>query len=212
MIKHLREPMNGLTHFIPAMLSVVGIVILLAKAVELSDPYRIVSYSIFGAGLFALYLMSTLYHWLPLSFEKVRLLRRLDHMMIFVLIAATYTPICLIPLRGGWGWSLFGTVWGLAVVGIFLKIFWINAPRWLSTGIYLGMGWIALVALWPMINNMSLQALLLLLAGGIFYSLGAVIYALKKPVLVPNILGFHEIFHIFVALGSFMHFLLIYNI
>ncbi|WP_211206151.1 PAQR family membrane homeostasis protein TrhA [Flexistipes sinusarabici] len=107
MIRKLREPMNGLTHFVPAVLSVAGIVILLVKAIELSDPYRIVSYSIFGAGLFALYLMSTLYHWLPASFEKVRLLRRLDHMMIFVLIAATYTPICLIPLRGGWGVESF---------------------------------------------------------------------------------------------------------
>lgn len=212
MTKYLREPMNGLTHFIPAVLSIIGIVFLLMKAVELSDPYRIVSYSVFGAGLFLLYLMSTLYHWLLLDTQKIKILRRLDHMMIFVLIAATYTPICLIPLRGGWGWSLFATVWAMATVGIFLKIFWMNAPRWLSTGIYLGMGWIALIALWPMINNMSLQSLLLLLAGGIFYSLGAVIYALKKPVLIPNILGFHEIFHICVAMGSFMHFLVIYSI
>jgi len=212
MIKYLREPMNGFTHFIPAVFSVVGLVLLLDKALAYMDPYRIVSYTVFGVGLFLLYLMSTLYHWLPLNEKKVRLLRRLDHMMIFVLIAATYTPLCLISLRGGWGWSLLGVVWTFAFVGIFIKIFWMNASRWVSTSIYLIMGWIAVFAIWPMLNVLNTSELLLLLAGGMFYSVGAVIYALKKPVIVSGFLGFHEIFHVFVALGSFAHFLVIYSI
>jgi hemolysin III len=204
--------MNGFTHFIPAVFSVVGLVLLLDKALAYMDPYRIVSYTVFGVGLFLLYLMSTLYHWLPLNEKKVRLLRRLDHMMIFVLIAATYTPLCLISLRGGWGWSLLGVVWTFAFVGIFIKIFWMNASRWVSTSIYLIMGWIAVFAIWPMLNVLNTSELLLLLAGGMFYSVGAVIYALKKPVIVSGFLGFHEIFHVFVALGSFAHFLVIYSI
>lgn len=212
MFKYLREPMNGFTHFIPAVFSILGLVLLLDKALYHMDPYRIVSYTVFGLGLFLLYLMSTLYHWLPLNEKKVKLLRRLDHIMIFVLIAATYTPLCLISLRGVWGWSLFGVVWAFAIVGIFIKIFWMNVSRWVSTSLYLIMGWIAVVAIWPLLNVLQSSELMLLVAGGMFYTVGAVIYALKKPVILSGFLGFHEIFHIFVALGSFAHFLLIYSI
>ncbi len=204
--------MNGFTHFIPAVFSILGLVLLLDKALYHMDPYRIVSYTVFGLGLFLLYLMSTLYHWLPLNEKKVKLLRRLDHIMIFVLIAATYTPLCLISLRGVWGWSLFGVVWAFAIVGIFIKIFWMNVSRWVSTSLYLIMGWIAVVAIWPLLNVLQSSELMLLVAGGMFYTVGAVIYALKKPVILSGFLGFHEIFHIFVALGSFAHFLLIYSI
>lgn len=204
--------MNGFTHFIPAVFSIVGLVLLLDKALYHMDPYRIVSYTVFGVGLFLLYLMSTLYHWLPVNDKKVKLLRRLDHIMIFVLIAATYTPLCLISLRGAWGWSLFGVVWTFAIGGIFIKIFWMNVSRWISTSLYLIMGWIAVVAIWPLVNVLQGSELMLLVAGGMFYTVGAVIYALKKPVIISGFLGFHEIFHIFVAMGSFAHFLLIYNI
>lgn len=212
MSRYLREPMNGFTHFIPAVFSIVGLVLLLDKALYHMDPYRIVSYTVFGVGLFLLYLMSTLYHWLPVNDKKVKLLRRLDHIMIFVLIAATYTPLCLISLRGAWGWSLFGVVWTFAIGGIFIKIFWMNVSRWISTSLYLIMGWIAVVAIWPLVNVLQGSELMLLVAGGMFYTVGAVIYALKKPVIISGFLGFHEIFHIFVAMGSFAHFLLIYNI
>lgn len=158
-----------------------------------------------------LYTASTLYHWLPFSEKGIRRLRKFDHMMIFILIAVTYTPICLIPLRGAWGWSLFGSVWGLATLGIFLKFFWLQAPRWFSTMVYIIMGWLALVAVWPLIHALQPGGLVWLLMGGIFYTMGALIYAVKKPNPWPGFVGFHEIFHVFVMLGSFSHFWLMYN-
>jgi hemolysin III len=141
----------------------------------------------------------------------VRHLRRIDHMMIFLLIAASYTPVCLILLKGGWGWSLFGCIWGFAVLGILLKVFWLQAPRWLYTVVYIVMGWLAIVALWPLAKVLSLGGFLWLFAGGLFYTFGAVIYATKKPNPWPKVIGFHEIFHVFVMLGSFSHFWLMYR-
>ena len=141
----VKDPISGLTHCIGACLAIVGLVLLVCKASLAGTAWHIVSFSIFGAGMIFLYTASTLYHWLPLSDKGTLLFRKIDHMMIFVLIAATYTPVCLIPLRGGWGWSIFGLIWGLAIAGIFIKFFWIKAPRWLSTSIYIGMGWMAIV-------------------------------------------------------------------
>jgi hemolysin III len=130
--------------------------------------------------------------------------------MIFFYIAATYTPICLIPLRGPWGWSLFGVVWGIALGGIVMKIFWLSAPRWLSTSIYLAMGWLVLVGIYPLAKAMSPASLAWLVAGGLVYSLGAVIYAVKWPDPLPRRFGFHEIFHLFVIGGSACHYVLMY--
>ena len=136
-------------------------------------------------------------------------------LMIYFLIAGTYTPICLGPLRGGWGWSIFGVVWGLAILGLFLTIFWIKAPRWLTTGIYLGMGWIVIIAIYPIIvifrDLNALGSLLWLLAGGIFYTIGGILYGLKWPKLKNKYFSFHEIFHIFIMLGSFCHFWFIFR-
>lgn len=158
-------------------------------------------------GLILLYTFSSLYHLLNVSEKATRVLRKFDHIMIYILIASTYTPICLGPLRGGWGWSIFGIVWGLAIIGTVLTATWINAPRWLTTGIYLAMGWTVIIAIYPMISIFNslgaLSSLLWLLAGGIFYTIGAVIYGLKWPPLKNKYFGFHEIFHIFVMLGSF---------
>ncbi len=158
-------------------------------------------------GLILLYTFSSLYHLLNVGEKTTRVLRKFDHIMIYILIASTYTPICLGPLRGGWGWSIFGIVWGLAIVGIVLTATWINAPRWLTTGIYLAMGWTVIIAVYPMItifnSRDALSSLWWLLAGGIFYTFGAVIYGLKWPHLKNKYFGFHEIFHIFVILGSF---------
>lgn len=207
----LRDPMSGLTHCIGALLAVFGTILLILRSVSPVLPWHVVSFSVFGGAMILLYTASTLYHWLPLSEKGTRVLRRVDHSMIFFYIAATYTPICLIPLRGGWGWSLFGVVWGLAVAGIVLKIFWINAPRWLSTGLFLGMGWMVLVGVYPLVLNLSRGALLWLTAGGLLYSIGAVIYALKRPDPWPGFFGFHEIFHIFVMAGSFCHFMVMYR-
>jgi len=207
----LRDPMSGLTHCIGALLAVFGTVLLVLRSVSPILPWHIVTFSIFGGAMVLLYTASTLYHWLPLSEKGVRILRRVDHSMIFLYIAATYTPICLIPLRGGWGWSLFGCAWGLAVVGIFFKIFWLNAPRWLSTGIFLGMGWMVLVAVYPLVVALPTGALIWLVVGGVLYSLGAVIYALKRPNPFPDFFGFHEIFHVVVMVASFCHFMVMYR-
>lgn len=202
--------MSGLTHFIGALLAIAGLVVLLLRKVPELTVSHIVSFSIFGGAMILLYTFSTLYHWLPLKKSASDILRKIDHIMIFVFIAATYTPICLVTLGGGWGWSLFGSVWGLTVAGFLLKIFWMNAPRWLYTAIYVLMGWIIVIGIWPLIKSLALGGLLWLVAGGLFYTLGAVIYGRKKPDPWPNFFGFHEIFHVFVMLGSFAHFMLMY--
>jgi hemolysin III len=187
----------------------VGAVLLLARVASPAMPWHIVTFAVFGTAMVMLYTASTLYHWLPLSEAGVRLWRRIDHCMIFVYIAATYTPICLIPLRGPWGWSLFGSVWALALAGIFVKVFWLHAPRWLSTGLYLGMGWMVIVGVYPLVVSLPAGALWWLLAGGLFYTVGAVVYASRWPNVARHF-GFHELFHVFVMAGSFCHFLVMY--
>ncbi len=208
-MKKVKDPVSGFTHLIGAILSIVGLVFLIIIPAFYSNEkaWDIVSFTIFGVGLILLYTFSSLYHLLNVGQTATNVLRKFDHIMIYVLIASTYTPICLGPLRGGWGWSIFGIVWGLAIIGIILTATWINAPRWLTTGIYLAMGWTVIIAVYPMITTFSklgaLASLLWLLAGGIFYTIGAVIYGLKWPHLKNKYFGFHEIFHVFVMLGSF---------
>ncbi len=206
MKKILRDPISGFTHFVGFGLSVWALVMMLLRPYNTAMSYT--SLSIFGAGMILLYLFSTLYHWLPLREKGVRVFRKIDHIMIFVFIAATYTPICLLTLRGAWGWSLFGVCWGIVLGGVVLKIFWLTAPRWLYTGIYLAMGWIVVIVSRPIVVNMPSGGLYLLALGGLFYSLGAVIYATKKPSF--RFFNFHDIWHIFVMLGSFSHFYMIY--
>lgn len=207
-LKHFREPMNGLTHFLGIILAIIGTILLILQSTSPLNPLHIITFSIFGAGLFLLYTASTCYHWLNLSKKGLEQLRRIDHMMIFVLIAATYTPVCLIGLKGTWGWSILGATWGIAVLGIGVKVFWFNAPRWLSTSLYIAAGWMVIVAIWPLVQNLSLGALSWLLTGGIFYTIGAVIYGLKKPNLFPKVLGFHELFHLFILAGSISHWIM----
>lgn len=169
------------------------------------QPTAIVSFSIFGFALFALYTTSSVYHALSISERATKVLKRIDHMMIFVLIAGTYTPICLGPLFGVWGISLLCVVWGMALAGVFLKIFWIGAPRWLSTGIYVCMGWSVVVAFYPLIKSVPPLGVVLLASGGMLYTVGAVIYACKWPKTKFKYFGFHEIFHLFVMAGTIMH-------
>lgn len=210
MVLSLRDPISGLTHLIGALLAVLATVLLILRSVNPAMPWHIVTFSIFGGGMILLYTASTLYHWLPVSEKWIQVLRRVDHSMIFFYIAATYTPICLIPLRGPWGWSIFGVIWGLALGGIGMKIFWLHAPRWFSTAIYLAMGWLVLVGIYPLVQNLSAGAIAWLVAGGVVYSMGAVIYALKWPNPIPKRFGFHEIFHLFVIGGSACHFVVMY--
>lgn len=210
-INNLREPMNGFTHFIGIVLSIIGTIFLINSSLNPYNLNHLIAFSIFGLGLILLYTTSTLYHWLKLSDAGILRMRKADHIMIFINIAATYTPVCMIALKNNLGWTLLFIIWSIALAGILIKIFWIQAPRWLSTTIYVLMGWMAIVVIIPLIEVLQVQALVWLLIGGVFFTTGAIIYALKKPDPYPGILGFHEIFHLFVLLGSFSHFWMIYK-
>jgi hemolysin III len=200
----VKEPFSCFSHLLGVLLAVPGLVWLVLQSH--GEPWRTVGFSIYGASLILLYSASTLYHWLPLSPRKEDLLRRFDHVAIYLLIAGTYTPVCLVTLRGGWGWSLFVVVWGLALAGSAVKLFFRHLPRWLTTALYVGMGWMAVIAFVPLLQTLPVAAFNWLLAGGIFYTLGALIYAAQRPDPFPDVFGFHDIFHVFVLAGSFFHF------
>ena len=209
--KHgVRDLVSGLTHCVGAGLSLIGLIFLIIWAALYGTAMHVVTFTIFGVGLTLLYLFSTLYHWLNISERGIRVFRKFDHTMIYILIAATYTPVCLCAIKGGLGWLLFGVVWFAAVCGTVLSSVWINAPRWLTTIIYVAMGWVVVFAVKPLIEtftNKSLtEGLYWLLAGGIMYTIGGIIYWLKWPKIKWKDIGFHEIFHIFVMLGSSCHY------
>jgi len=206
MKKRLREPVSGLTHLAGVLLALVALIVLLVTAADAGRVDQLVAFGIFGFSLIALYAASALYHLLPLSPPAVARLRRLDHMTIFILIAGTYTPICLLALDGGWRAVLLGLVWTLALCGVVLKLLWMDAPRWLSVGLYLAMGWLAVVAASAIFRALPAGGIAWILGGGLVYSAGALIYGLKRPNLVPGIFGFHELWHLFVMAGSACHF------
>lgn len=206
----LREPINALTHALGVLLGAAGLVLLLVLAD--GDPLRTASAIVYGVSLIVLYLASTLLHALRVGARTLRALRIFDHAAIFVLIAGSYTPLTLVTLQernGTLGWSLFGVVWGLAVLGVVFKLVWIGAPRWISTGLYLLLGWLAVLAIGPLIAALPAAALGWLLAGGLAYSVGAVVYATRRPDPIPRVFGYHEIWHLFVLAGSACHFVLI---
>ena len=206
----LREPINGLTHFLGAALSIFGLVVLLVIAIENGSVRQIVGFSIFGTSLVAMYCASAFYHSLRLSDNAVAHMRRIDHMMIYVLIAGSYTPVCLVLLRGTLGNALLVAVWILAALGVFQTIVWMSAPQWLSTVLYIGMGWIAVVLIKPLMASAPIGFFFWLLAGGIIYTLGAVIHATKWPRTAAGstsrLFGSHEIWHLCVMGGSFAHY------
>lgn len=206
MFARLREPASALTHLVGAVLSVVGLVTLVYQATVYGTIWHVVSFSVFGISLILLYTASTLYHSLRVSPKATLTLRRVDHMMIFMLIAGTYTPFCLLPLRGALGWWLFGTVWGCAVLGMSVKIFWMKAPRWLYTGFYILMGWLVVLAIGPFKEQVDPVTLTWLGVGGLLYTIGAVFYVVKWPNPWPGRFGFHEVWHLFVMGGSVAHF------
>jgi hemolysin III len=207
--RYFREPVNSLTHLVGALLSLVGLVVLLVLAA--GEPWRTVSFAIYGTTLVLLYTASTLLHSLHVGARAQRRLRLFDHAAIFLLIAGSYTPITLVTLQqgsGAWGWTLFALVWGIAVLGVVFKLVWLEAPRWLSTGLYLLMGWLALLAIVPITRALPPGGLFWLLLGGLFYSVGAVVYGLKRPNWLPGVFGYHELWHLFVLAGSISHFLM----
>lgn len=213
MKSYIREPINAFTHLGGAVLFLIATIILLILGA--STPAFtlnfIVSVIIFGLSLVLLYTTSGIYH-LVIAKETVLLkLKKLDHSMIFILIAGSYTPFCLLSLSGAWKWSILSVVWTVAILGITSKILWIDMPRRLSTLLYIGMGWIALFALKPLYDSLTLVSFLLLVLGGVMYTIGGVIYAIKKPNISKSF-GFHELFHIFCILGSACHYLSVLNI
>ncbi|BDF70036.1 hemolysin III [Oscillospiraceae bacterium] len=209
------RPGSALTHGAGAALGVLGTVLLLLRAVQLGcGTWHLVSFAIYGCSMIGLYTASTLYHCLNTPVKGRIALRKYDHASIYLLIAGTYTPICLVPLRtfGAWGWALFGVVWALALAGITLAILWIMAPRWLTAGLYLFMGWMAVFALYPLSRVLPAAGFFWLFLGGVFYTVGGVLYAVKWPGRNNPRFGCHEIFHVFIVLGSVCHFLLMYRV
>lgn len=207
--RYVKEPVNSFSHLVGVFLSIAAMVVLIVLSVP--DPWRIVSFTIYGASGIVLFTASTLLHTIIASERVEYVLRRFDHSAIFIYIAGCYTPIALVSLRPEhpvWAWVLFGSVWALAVAGTIFKVFWFTAPRWLSTALYLGMGWIAVLAISPMLSVLGLGAILWLAAGGLFYTVGAVIYALRWPDFRPGIFGYHELWHFFVLAGSICHFMM----
>ena len=202
---HLREPVSCLTHFAAFLASIPVTAVLVYKALEQGDAVKTFSFIIFGASLLLLYGASALYHGKNAEPKTIEFLRRIDHMMIFVLIAGTYTPVCLVNLSASCGKILLYVIWGMATAGILVKIFWLNAPRFLSTSFYVIMGWAAVFAFYPLSKAVPMSGIILLILGGVTYTIGAVIYALKKPGMQFGCFGFHEIFHLFVMGGSLFH-------
>lgn len=202
----IQDPVSALTHMIAFVACIPILCVLVTISAIKFSWVHVVSFAIFGASLLFLYGASTVYHIIPLAYEKARrICRKIDHMMIFVLIAGTYTPVCLVTLRGVWGYSLLAVIWGAAIIGIVLKSCVKDLNRWVSTVLYITMGWAAVFVLYPLYIATSIGAIILLVAGGLMYTIGGVIYALKWPKLNLRFFGFHEIFHLFVIAGTVFH-------
>lgn len=210
--KHLQDPGSAITHFIGMLMAIFAAVPLLIKAAREPDHIYLISLTIYALSLILLYAASTTYHTFDLSEKANTILKKIDHMMIFILIAGSYTPICLITLKGRTGVILLSLVWGIALVGIILKAFWVFCPKWVSSILYIGMGWTCVLAFTQILNALSPAAFGWLLAGGIIYTIGGIIYALKLPIFNNRHKNFgsHEIFHLFVMGGSMCHFIVMY--
>ena len=208
----IREPGSAITHYIGMLLSLIAAAPLLVKAEISGIPSALTAMGIFILTMILLYAASTVYHTLDVKAGVLKVFRKLDHMMIFVLIAGTYTPICLLVLKGRVGMIMLALVWGIAVVGMVLKAFWVTCPKWFSSIIYIAMGWICLLVFPTLLRDLKTPAFLLLLAGGILYTVGGVVYALRLQAFncVHKYFGSHEIFHLFVMAGSFCHFVVMY--
>lgn len=207
-----KDPISALTHFIACIASVLAMPWLLIEASEhLHDRLSLLSVSVFMLSMVFLYGASTAYHTFRLSAESEKVLRKLDHAMIYVLIAGSYTPICFLALREAGGTELLGAVWLITVAGICLTMFWVHCPKWVSSSIYIGMGWLCLTAFSGILHSLPIASFLWLLIGGVLYTAGGVIYALRLP-LFPKTPGFgaHELFHLFVMAGSFCHYICVF--
>ncbi|MFV0529725.1 MAG: PAQR family membrane homeostasis protein TrhA [Lachnospiraceae bacterium] len=212
MLSKIKDPGSAITHGIALLLSIIGAFPLLARASQMPGLLHVVSMSIYIFSMILLYAASTNYHTIDYSENVNMTLKKIDHSMISVMIAGSYTPICLIVLHGKLGYILFAIVWATALLGIAFKLFWVTCPRWVSSVLYIGMGWLCILAFIPLFRALPAAAFGLLLAGGILYTVGGIIYALKIPWFDDQFkhFGLHEIFHVFVMLGSILHYLLMY--
>ena len=210
--EHVKDPGSAITHFIGMLIAIFAAIPLLIMAAHEPDRIYIISIAVYALSLILLYAASTTYHTFDRSKKVNTILKKIDHMMISVLIAGSYTPICLLVLKGRTGILLLSIVWGIAIAGILMKAFWINCPKWVSSVLYIGMGWTCVLAFTQILNSMSPAAFGWLLAGGLIYTIGGVIYALKLPLFnrKHQYFGSHEILHLFVMGGSACHFIVMY--
>ena len=212
---HIKDPGSAITHFIAMVLSVLAATPLLIKAYRDTGNFSLtwLSLAIFIISMILLYAASTIYHTLDISPKVNKLLRKIDHMMIFILIAGTYTPVCMVVLGDRTGWMLLALVWSIAIMGITIKACWITCPKWFSSLLYIAMGWVCVLAFTKIVRALPSTAFGWLLAGGIIYTVGGVIYALKLPIFNSRHQNFgsHEIFHLFVMGGSLCHYIMMYQ-
>lgn len=211
---HPKDPGSAITHFIGMLMAIFAAVPLLIRAYRHHEPIYLLSVTVFMLSMVLLYAASTVYHTFDISDRVNRILRKIDHSMISVLIAGSYTPVCLLVLKGRTGMVLCATVWAVAIAGILVKIFWITCPKWFSSVLYIGMGWLCVLAFTQLLNALTPTEFAWLLAGGIIYTIGGVIYALRLPLFNARHKNFgtHEIFHLFVMGGSLCHCIFIYQV
>lgn len=209
---HIKDPGSAITHFIGMLMAIFAAVPLLIKAAHEPSRIYIGSLTVYAISLILLYAASTTYHTFDISPKVNTILKKIDHMMISVLIAGSYTPVCLLVVKGTRGITLLCIVWAFAIAGILIKAFWVFCPKWISSVLYICMGWTCVLAFSQILNNMSSAAFAWLLTGGIIYTVGGVIYALKLPIFNSRHKNFgsHEIFHLFVMGGSMCHFVVMY--
>lgn len=210
MLKKLREPVNSLTHWGGALLALIGLIALLI--VGWSTPAKVISLAIYGVSLIFLFSASATYHMVRVKDKALEIFRKVDHSAIFVLIAGTYTPFCINVFDGFWKWGMLSIIWSLAVIGVIVKVFYIGAPRWLNTIIYLFMGWLCVAASGQLLAALPAWVFAWLIAGGVIYSLGAIVYATKIFNFKPGVFGFHEVWHIFVLLAAAAHFVAVMGV
>ena len=209
----IREPGSAITHFIGMMMAVLAAMPLLAKAGMTGSTLAVVSMMIFAMSMVCLYGASALYHSVNVTGKVLKVFKKIDHMMIFVLIAGSYTPVCMLILENELGYPLLIAVWSIALVGIVIKFFWVTCPKWFSSVLYIAMGWVCVFVFGELLETLPRPAFLWLLAGGLIYTAGGIIYALKCPIFngKHKWFGSHEIFHVFVMAGSICHFIFMYH-
>ena len=212
MSKDKREITSSITHLVGAVLAIIGTISLLIHSIPKGETARNAASLVFGISMIVLYTASASYHLIDEAKERIKLMmRRIDHMAIFVLIAGTYTPLCVLALDKPAGWILLIVAWSVAFLGFLMKIFWMNAPQWISSGLYVGMGWMSVFEIKSLSSALPPQGLFWLAAGGIIYTIGAFIYGLEKPRLNISWFGSHELFHLFVIAGTACHYIMVYR-